>query len=60
MTDKKAALILTDFITATKEMLPQIVDLSGLDSEFYRDTAELIEACEAGVRALLGTAEVLQ
>lgn len=53
MTNVKAAIILTDFITATKKALPEIVDLYGLDSEFYKDTAELIEACESGVRALL-------
>ena len=60
MTNYKAALILTDFITATKEALQQITDIAGLDSELYRETAELIEACESGVRALLGNAKVMQ
>lgn len=60
MTDKKAAGILTDFITSTKDALKQIEDSAGLDSEMYKETVALIEACESGVRALLGNAKVLQ
>lgn len=60
MTNYKAALILTDFITSTKEALKQIEDIAGVDSEIYKETAALIEACESGVRVLLGNAKVMQ